>query len=84
MTSAGRTDNHWACQVCPKHENGLHMAKRGTDHWSETYCDKRFHPKFPTGDAYWFFCRLEKGHFGDCDCEGAHEMFNELGGHNDD
>lgn len=25
------------------------MAKRGTDHWSETYCDRRFHPPHLTG-----------------------------------
>lgn len=49
------------------------MATRRTDHWSETYCDRRFHPPYLTGLPYWFFCRLEPGHDGDCDCEAAHE-----------
>ncbi|SCE79054.1 hypothetical protein GA0070215_102403 [Micromonospora marina] len=52
------------------------MAKRGTDHWSETYCDRRFHPPHLTGLPYWFFCRLEPGHDGDCDCEAAREATN--------
>jgi hypothetical protein len=52
------------------------MAKRGTDHWSETYCDRRYHPPHLRGTPYWFFCRLEPGHGGDCDCEAAHEATN--------
>jgi hypothetical protein len=52
------------------------MAGRGTDHWSETYCDRRFHPPHLTGNPYWYFCRLEPGHDGDCDCEAAHEATN--------
>jgi hypothetical protein len=42
-------------------------------HWSETYCDRRFHPPWRTGLPYWFFCRLPKDHEGDCDCPAAHE-----------
>ncbi len=52
------------------------MAKRVIDHWSETYCDRRFHPPHLTGLPYWFFCRLEQGHDGPCDCEAAHEATN--------
>ena len=46
---------------------------------SETYCDRRFHPPYLTGLPYWFFCRLEPGHDGDCDCEAAHEAVAEAG-----
>ena len=52
------------------------LATRGTDQWSETYCDRRFHPPHLTGLPYWFCCRLEPGHDGDCDCEAAHEATN--------
>lgn len=51
------------------------MAKRGTDHWSETYCDRRFHPPHLTGLPYWFYCRLEPGHDGACHCEAAARSF---------
>jgi hypothetical protein len=36
------------------------MSTRGTDEWSETYCDRRFHPPYLTGTPYWFFCRLNR------------------------
>ncbi|GAA4997579.1 hypothetical protein GCM10023205_83820 [Yinghuangia aomiensis] len=57
------------------------MAKRGRDHWSERYCDRRFHPSYLTGGPYyWFFCRVEPSHVGDCDCEAAHEAAREAAG----
>ena len=55
------------------------MPIKGTDEWKATYCDRRFHPPYLTGLPYWFFCRLEPGHAGDCDCEGAHEAAAEQG-----
>jgi len=58
------------------------MANRRTDYWSETYCDRRFHPDYLTrgpGLPYWFFCRRERGHQGNCDCEAAHEAADEAG-----
>lgn len=52
------------------------MAKRKSDRWNATYCDRRFHPPHLNGTPYWFFCRLEPGHDGPCDCEAAHEATN--------
>jgi len=63
------------------------MVTRGTDEWNETYCDRRFHPPYLTGTlaqdgrAYWYYCRLEPGHDGDCDCEAAREAAAEAGLH---
>lgn len=48
-------------------QRGIQMAELG--------CNKRFHPKGNKHgpDFYWFFCRLEAGHAGSCDCPAAHE-----------